>query len=101
MNIFYREWSGGISRLSHQASQVDRLTRQIEYWKSLYRLNKDVMIMGDANLDAKKWNDSDYPANLKPLSTLVQEHLLEESSYQVVQDFTRSELSNNIVHLLI
>ena len=40
--------------------------------------------MGDANLDAKKWNCSDYNPSLKSLADLVQEHLLEESSYQVV-----------------
>ena len=98
VNIFYREWTGGISGVSNQASQIERLSRQIALWRSLYRLGKDVVILGDANLDAKKWNNTDYRPNLKALANLVQEHLLEESSYQVVQDFTRSEMTKNVVH---
>ena len=98
VNIFYREWTGGVSGESSHGSQIDRFTRQIQYWKSLYRLNRNVIILGDANLDAKRWNDLDYNANLKVLSNLLQDHLLEESSHQIVQDFTRSEMRNNSVH---
>ena len=98
VNIFYREWTSGFSGISDHASQVDRLSRQIDYWKTLNRLKKDVIIMGDANLDAKRWNNPDYNANLKILGNLVQEYLLEESSYQLVKDFTRSEMTNNVVH---
>ena len=98
VNIFYREWTGGISGLSNQGSQEERLLRQIEFWKSLYTQNKDVIIMGDANLDATKWNSSDYNPSLKSLADLVQDHLLEESSHQIVQGFTRSEMSNGVVH---
>ena len=101
MNIFYREWTSGISGLSTHTAQADRLSRQIEHWKSLYMLGKDVIIMGDSNLDAKKWNDSDYDASLKSLGSVVQEHLLEESSYQLVKDFTRSEISRNTVHVAV
>ena len=36
--------------------------------------------------------------NLKDLPNMVQEHILEETSYQVVSDFTRSEMTNNVVH---
>ena len=98
INIFYREWTSGVSGLSSHTSQVEGLTRQIIYWKSLYRLRKAITIMGDANLDALKWNEADYNANNKTLANLVQEYLLEESSQQVVQDFTRSEMSNNFIH---
>ena len=41
INIFYREWSSGVDGQSSQGSQVERLTRQIHYWRSLYKLKKD------------------------------------------------------------
>ena len=95
INYFYREWTGGISRDKSQASQINRLTRQIGYWRTLYTQNKDVICMGDANLCALSWHDSNYEASKKVLANLVQEHLLEEASYQIVNEFTRSENTKN------
>ena len=97
VNIFYREWSSRIDGQSSQISQLERLNRQIHFWRSLYKLKKDIIILGDANLDAKRWNDADYNVNLKSLSNLLQEHLLEESSHQIVKEFTRSEMRNNSI----
>lgn len=52
--------------------------------------------MGDANLCALTWDDDNY--NLKSLANAVQEFLLEESFFQLVKQFTRSEVvrGNNI-----
>ena len=97
MNVFYREWTGGVSGEMNQDSQVSRSDRQILYWKTLHSQNRDIIALGDANLCAVKWNDADYDASRKVLSTMVQEHLLEESTYQIVKGFTRSELVNNSV----
>ena len=98
VNIFYREWTGGVTGNSDQISQAGRWARQINYWSSLYTHNKDVMILGDANLCASKWNDADYDGSKKALADMIQEQLLEHSSYQIVEGFTRSELGNNIVN---
>ena len=62
LNYFYREWTGGVTGDSSQASQIDRLKRQIGYWKTLHSQNRDVMCLGDANLCALTWNDNDYEA---------------------------------------
>ena len=51
--------------------------------------------MGDTNLCALSWNENDYEASKKVLANCVQEHLLEESSYQIVQDFARSEMTRS------
>ena len=51
--------------------------------------------MGDANLCSLSWHNTDYEASKKVLANCVQEHLLEESSYQIVEDFTRSEMTRN------
>ena len=53
--------------------------------------------MGDANLCSNKWNDANYDASKKVLSALIQDQLLEESSHQIVEGFTRSELVNGVV----
>ena len=52
--------------------------------------------MGDANLCALNWDDENY--NLKSLASVVQDFLLEESFFQLVKQFTRSEIvrGNNI-----
>ena len=78
-------------------SQNNRWAKQILYWKDLYSQNRDVVILGDANLCATKWNDADYDAPKKVLANMVQEHLLEETSYQIVEGFTRSEMVNGSV----
>ena len=97
VNLFYREWTGGVTGSSHHVCQEDRWTRQILYWKGLYSKNKDLVIMGDANLCSNKWNDANYDASKKVLSALIQDQLLEESSHQIVEGFTRSELVNGVV----
>ena len=95
VNYFYREWTGGVSGEKSQASQINRLLRQISYWRTLYAQDRDVVCMGDANLCSLSWLDNDYEASKKVLANCVQEHLLEESSYQIVEDFTRSEMTRN------
>ena len=70
-DIFYREFTGGVSGLSDITSQKKRLQRQTQHWKSLYKGSRDVVIMGDSNLCAKKW-----------MSTMVQSlHLCKFTLY--------------------
>ena len=97
INIFYREWTGGISKQNSQASQEERLKRQVQHWKGLVDRNKDVVIMGDANIDAEKWNDQDFPAAKRNLANQIQDFLLEDSFFQLVKDSTRSEVVNGSV----
>ena len=55
INLFYREWTGGISKLNNQASQLERQKRMVEQWRNLnHGRKKDIIILGDANLCAKK-----------------------------------------------
>ena len=94
-NLFYRELTGGVTGLSDATSQRERLGRQTEHWKSLYKDNRDVVIMGDSNLCAKKWMSDTY--NHKELSNMVQDFLLIEASQQLVKEMTRSELVDGVV----
>ena len=53
--------------------------------------NKDVVCLGDANLCAMKWNDTNY--QFKEHAEMVQTFLLETETSQLVKQFTRSELA--------
>ena len=61
----------------------------------MYKDNRDVVIMGDSNLCAKKWMSDTY--NHKELSNMVQDFLLIEASQQLVKEMTRSELVAGVV----
>ena len=76
VNVFYREWTGGLSGLGDHGSQVERLQRQISYWQTLYDEDRDVLMCGDANLCAMTWNDTDLDHSKKVLANMVQEQLL-------------------------
>ena len=89
-SFFYREFTGGVSGLKDVNSLTERLTRQIEHWKSLYVGGKDVVILGDSNLCTTKWLDGSY--QYKGLANMVQDFLLEEASEQLVTETTRTEL---------
>ena len=86
VNFFYREWKGGIQGDSDQASQIDRLTRQVQHWRDLTTQDRDLVILGDANLCAKSWNNPDYPSDKKQLASIVNDFLLEESLIQTVNE---------------
>ena len=88
VNFFYREFTSGVTGLKSTQDQQERLNRIIKHWRSLTESNKDVVCLGDANLCALKWNDSDY--QLKEHAEMVQTFLLETETSQLVKQFTRS-----------
>ena len=90
INYFYREFTGGVSGLDDNQSQVERLTRQIGIWKSLCLGTKDFICMGDANICALKWFEEGYKP--KDLSDMVQNFLVESACVQIVKENTRSEI---------
>ena len=94
VNFFYREWKGGISRENSQASQKDRLSRQIDHWNDLSNSGRDYIIMGDNNLCSKLWLTDNYQKDRKELGDMVIEFMLQEAAVQLVDEYTRSELVN-------
>ena len=56
---FYREWShGGNNSEESQIQRINIFTEQIE--KASTNKNTDILIMGDLNLDALKWNEPKF-----------------------------------------
>ena len=73
-----------------EQSQEERLANQIIHWKSLAGMDRDLIILGDANLCAETRHDTDYQK--KNLASEVIDFLLEESLVQIVNEYTRTEL---------
>ena len=94
VNMFYREFTGGVSGIDTTESQKDRLGRQINHWKSLHRSGRDVLILGDSNLCAHQWEEENYQP--KMLANMVQDYLLEVTSQQLVTSTTRAELVGGV-----
>ena len=43
--FFCREWTSGVSVLGDNGSQVERLKRQINHWKTLHAGGRDTIIL--------------------------------------------------------
>ena len=97
VNLFYQEWTSGVTGDSSTAATEDRLKRQINYWKNLHNNYKDIVLMGDQNLCALTWNDDNFSPQLKPLANLVNEFIIEENHSQIVKTYTRSESYNGTI----
>ena len=73
INFFYSIWTSRVSGLGDNDSQVWRLKRQINHWKTLHAGGRDTIILGDANLCALKWEEEDF--QYKELALQDQESL--------------------------
>ena len=91
VNFFYREFTGGVSGLKDIAAQNDRLSRQINHWRSISGSKRDFVCLGDANLCSVKWHNDDY--YLQEQAAMVQSFLLDATSSQQVKGYTRSEIT--------
>ena len=63
VSYLYREYTGGVSGLAPINSQKERLARAICFWRGLDLSRRDLLIMGDVNLDYYNWSNSSYPPN--------------------------------------
>lgn len=92
VNYYYREWTGGVSGESSNASQLERLDRIISHLTDLPGQHQhDVITLGDANLCAISWNNPDYTATNKELSDKIKQFFINETFTQLVSVFTRSQ----------
>ena len=87
VHYYYREWKNGVTGENDNASQLAYLKKHINQWKDIAATGRDFVTLGDANLCAKTWNDSDY--KYKDMSNEVQHFLLNESCSQLVTKYTR------------
>ena len=88
----YREWGhlGQMDRTSHsRASQLERLGIITDNWQKALNENKEVILLGDMNINSLKWTREDLPANdsihkQRPLIDLLFEKIISQGVSQQV-----------------
>ena len=94
----YREWQhigqGPTNSTGTIAEQLQRWIIFIESWDKALQEGKEVMVLGDINLDFLKWNRSNLPAcdssvRLKQLNELVFNRIFPQGVSQLVTTPTR------------
>ena len=87
VHYYYREWKNGVTGESDMNSQVAYLQQHLSQLEHLVRQDHQVVALGDANVCALHWNDLNY--RHKTLENEIQEFLLRESCFQLVDKYTR------------
>ena len=87
VHYYYREWKNGVTGGDNQQSQIDDLKLHIRQWTELVTTGRNFISIGDANLCAMSWNESNY--RHKELASIVQQFMVDESCFQLVQRPTR------------
>ena len=95
VHYFYREWKNGVSGESDSASQILHLQQHLSQMEGLLKEDIQMVALGDANVCALHWNNQNF--RHKTLSNEIQTFLLQESCYQIVNQYTRIQsVSGNI-----
>ena len=87
VHYYYREWKNGVTGDSDMNSQVTYLQQHLSQLEYLVHQDQQVVALGDANVCALHWNDHNY--RHKALATEIQDFLLRESCFQIVDKYTR------------
>ena len=95
VDFYYREWKSCITGENSKAAQEKEFGKLTEIWRRLASEDKDFIALGDTNLCAKKFDDQNYIH--KDLVDIFKDFLIEESCYQIVDDFTRIRMVNGEV----
>ena len=80
---------------STKASQLVQLQKHVSQWDTLVRSGRNFVSLGDANICALQWNDSNYKH--KDLANVVHTFLLRESCVQLVKKYTRVQSVAGVV----
>ena len=60
VHYYYREWKNCVTGNSDAASQLHYLQQHISQWESLIHTGRQVVILGDANVCAIHWNETNF-----------------------------------------
>ena len=84
VNFYYREHTSCVT--GSRDSQLTHLKQLIRGWRDALGEGRDLVAMGDANLDVNLWQDPQYWNYY--LAREVHEFLLSESCVQLVDKYT-------------
>ena len=91
----YREWKHLNDHQSGTvAAQLERWCLFLSMWETALNEGKEVMVLGDVNLDFLKWTRNDLPASdhtvrLRPLTDQLFQKIIPDGVSQLVQVATR------------
>ena len=74
----YREYTGGISGMKDEKSQLDRMRRMKDHWVQISSKYSDVTVLGDMNVDEHRLFEPEYQTKI--VETLLPFSLLRPSS---------------------
>ena len=95
IGYIYREWQHMVQGPTNTtADQLQRWLIFIERWEKALNEGKEVLVLGDVNLDFLKWNSSNLPVNdsstrLKQLNELIFDRIFPHGVRQLVTTPTR------------
>ena len=95
-NFFYREFTGGISRMKSQEAQAEQLTRLLATWAEIDSHGLDTVYMGHMNHCATKWADISDPNS--PFIDKVKTAQVTQTLDQTVSQHSRSQLVVDRIH---
>ena len=87
VNMYYREWKSLVTGENSTAAQAMNLKKLMNIWTRASSTTKDFVALGDMNLCALNWNENGY--NHATLASIVQDFMLSENCYQLINSFTR------------
>ena len=103
ISTHYREFTGGISGLKTNESQLERLTRITDHWKLISQSNHDLIIVGDTNVCYRKWtttsnNDQKLIDKIKDTQTTtgLEQIVDEDTRIQKVQDKVEHSIIDHV-----
>ena len=74
-----------MSGLNESGAQSERLKRQIQCWKHLQNPNSYILSLGDANLNALKWDEDNFV--FKEMANQVREYLADTEETRIGNTF--------------
>ena len=93
-HFYYREWKNGVTGESNNSSQLNHMKQHIRQWREIANSGRNFVALGDANLCSLSWNDPNF--RHKELADEVQNFLLGESCFQLVNKATRIQTVGGI-----
>ena len=69
-------------------TQKNNLVKMMKVWKEIQTKHKDLIVLGDINLCASRWEDRNYER--KELCDLMKRHMMESGMVQLMNQTTRS-----------
>ena len=87
ISFVYREFKNSITKIGSMKSQKNNLSKMIKTWNEIQTKHRDLLILGDINLCATKWEDKDYERS--EMCDMMKRMMTETGILQLMNHVTR------------